>query len=218
MTIVDSSRLADGRVGIGFSDPCVGLYNGTGLPGTHTDGMKLARGVEVDMNIETSEDSEFRADDVVAESDSDQFSAGTVTLTVDGLHAAADRFISGTPAPESVTVGDKTFNLTRTGRKAVAPYVGFGFIRVYQSNGVMIYVPIILPKTKFRQAGISAKTMQKTKEYQTQQLTADIFRIVDDSADWRWIGDDYDNRDDARAVLHSLLSVPESAASPAPGG
>lgn len=211
MATVDVSKLAAGRVGVGFSDPCVGLYNGTGEPGTHTNGMKLARGVDVSLNITTAEDNKFYADDVVAESDSDQFSEGTVDLTVDGLMAAAERFISGAPDPESVTVGGQQIELMRTGRTATAPYVGFGFIRVYQSLNTEMFVPVILPKVKFRQAGFDAQTKTGTKEYQTQSLTADIMRIDGDAADWRWIGADYTTRDEARNVLHALLGVPAEA-------
>lgn len=218
MATVDVSKLAAGRVGVGFSDPCVGLYNGTGAPGTHTQGMKLARGVNVNFNITTADDSVFYADDVAAESDTDMFSSGTATLVVDGLHAAAERFISGEPEPEEVDAGWMTVPLTRTGRTAVAPYVGFGFIRVYQSAGVMMFVPIVLPKAKFQQNMPNGETQTERKNYQTTTLTADLFRIDDDSNDWRWIGPDYTTRDEARRALHALLGFPEETAPPAADG
>lgn len=209
MSIVDVSKLAAGRVGVGFSDPCVGLYKGTGAPGTHTDGMKLARGVSVSFNITTADDSVFYSDDVSAESDTDMFSSGTMTLEVDGLHAKAERFISGEPEPETVDVGGLSVPLQRTGRTASAPYVGFGFIRVYQSNSVMMFVPVILPKCKFRQTTPDAETQTGKKNYQTTSLTADLHRIDDDSNDWKWMGPDYSTRDEARAALHALLGVTE---------
>lgn len=210
MSIVDVSKLAAGRVGVGFSDPCVGLYNGTGAPGTHTNGMRLARGVSVSFNISTAEDSKFNADDVVAESDTDKFASGTVTLVVDGLHAKAERFISGESEPENFEVGGQSIQLTRTGRTADAPNVGIGFIRVYQSAGVMMFVPIILPKAKFHQTVPDAETQTDRKNYQTTSLTADLMRIDDDSNDWKWVGADFSTRDEARAVLHALLGVMEA--------
>lgn len=212
MSIVDVSRLAAGRVGVGFSDPCVGLYNGTGAPGTHTNGMRLARGVSVSFNISTAEDSVFYADDVAAETDTDKFSSGSMTLVVDGLHAKAERFINGESEPEEVSVGGEAIPLTRTGRTASAPAVGFGFIRVYQSKGTMMFVPVILPKVKFRQTTPDGETQTERKNYQTTSLTADIMRIDDDSNDWKWMGADYSTRDEARAVLHRLLAVPQEAA------
>lgn len=212
MSIVDVSRLAAGRVGVGFSDPCVGLYNGTGAPGTHTNGMRLARGVSVSFNISTAEDSVFYADDVAAETDTDKFSSGSMTLVVDGLHAKAERFINGESEPEEVSVGGEDIPLIRTGRTASAPDVGFGFIRVYQSKGTMMFVPVILPKVKFRQTTPDGETQTERKNYQTTSLTADIMRIDDDSNDWKWMGADYSTRDEARAVLHRLLAVPQEAA------
>lgn len=212
MSIVDVSRLAAGRVGIGFSDPCVGLYNGTGAPGTHTNGMRLARGVSVSFNISTAEDSVFYADDVAAETDTDKFSSGSMTLVVDGLHAKAERFINGESEPDEVSVGGEDIPLTRTGRTASAPDVGFGFIRVYQSKGTVMFVPVILPKVKFRQTTPDGETQTGRKNYQTTSLTADIMRIDDDSNDWKWMGADYSTRDEARAVLHRLLAVPQEAA------
>lgn len=207
MSIVDTTKLAAGRVGVGFSDPVVGLYKGTGEPGTHTDGMKLARGVSVSFNITTADDSVFYADDVSAESDTNMFSSGTMTLVVDGLHAKAERFINGEPEPEEVTVGGQQIQLQRTGRTANAPYVGFGFIRVYQSHGTMMFVPVVLPKCKFRQTTPDGETQTERKNYQTTSLTADLHRIDGDSNDWKWMGPDYSTRDEARAALHALLGV-----------
>lgn len=207
MTIVDASKLADGRVGVGFSDPCVALYAGTGAPGTHTDGRILARGVDIELNVETPDDNDFYADDVLAESESDQFSAGDLNLTLDGLHPAAERFIAGIPDPETVTVNGVAIPLTRTGGTSRAPYVGFGFIRVYKSNSIEIFVPMVYPRVKFSQPGLTAKTRENVTDWQTQSLTASVYRIEDDSADWRWVGGDYTTRSDARAALHALLAV-----------
>lgn len=211
MSIVDASKLAAGRVGIGFSDPCVGLYNGTGAPGTHTNGMRLARGVSVAFNISTADDSVFYADDVAAESDTDQFANGSLTLVVDGLHDKAERFINGVAEPADVNIGSESIPLTRTGRAANAPDVGFGFIRVYQSKSVLMFVPVVIPKVKFRQTAPDGETQTNRKNYQTTSLTADIMRIDDDSNDWKWVGADYSTRDEARAVLHKLLAVQEAA-------
>lgn len=207
MSIVDVSKLAAGRVGVGFSDPCVGLYQGTGEPGTHTGGRKLARGVSVSFNITTAEDSVFYADDVAAESDSHLFSSGTMTLVVDGLHDDAERFINGEPEPQTVSVGGQQIPLQVTGDAAVAPNLGVGFIRVYQSAGVQMYVPIIIPKAKFRQTTPDGETKTERISYQTTTLTADIFRIDGGDHGWKWIGANYSTRDEARSVLHKLLGV-----------
>lgn len=209
MLISDKSKLADGMVGVGFSHPTVALYNGNGDPGTHTNGRRLARGVSVSMNVTTAEGNKFYANDVVAESNEDKFSSGNANLVVDGLLPDSERFINGLPEEEKVTVGDREIPLTRTGRAASSPHVGFGFIRVYESNAIQIFVPIILPKVKFRQAGFDAETQTERKNYQTQNLTADIMRTDGDASDWRWLGAMYTTRDEALADLDALLAVPK---------
>lgn len=205
--IVDKSKLAAGAVGIGFRCPTVALYNGTGAPGTHTAGRRLARGVSVSLDVKTADDNAFYADDVAMESDAEQFESGTVNLEVDGLLQESERFINGLPEEETVKIGEESIPLTRTGQTAVAPHVGFGFIRVYMSNKVKLYVPVILPKVKFQQPGLDAETRKNTANFQTQKLTAAIMRTDDESADWRWMGAYYSTAEEALAVLDKLLAV-----------
>lgn len=206
--VSDFSKLAAGAVGIGFRYPTVGLYNGDGSPGTHTNGRRLARGVSMSLDIQTAEGNVFNADDVTAESNADQFSNGTMSLTVDGLLPDSERMINGLPEEELVEAGGKQVPITRTGDDANSPNVGYGALRVYESNGIELFRCIVLPKVCFRQAGFDAETRTEQKNYQTQDLTADILRIDGSKHDWRWLGALYTTAEEALADLDALLAVP----------
>lgn len=205
--ISDFSELAAGAVGTGFRYPTVARYNGDGELGTHTDGRRLARGVRVSLSVQTADGNVFFADDGAAESNSDKFATGTVDLTVDGLLPASERMINGLPDEEVVEVNGRQVPVTRTGDDAKSPNLGYGFIRVYESNGIELFRYIILPKVCFRQAGINAETRTEQKNYQTQDLTADILRRDGGKRDWRWIGALYTTVEEAVADMDAVLAV-----------
>ncbi len=210
--ISDFSKLAAGAVGTGFRFPTVALYNGTGAPGTHTAGRRLARGVSMSLNVQTAEGNNFFADDVAAESNADRFSSGTMTLVVDGLLPDSERMINGLPEEETVEAGSKQVPITRTGDDSNSPNVGYGAIRVYESNGIELFRCIVIPKVCFRQVGFDAETQTEQKNYQSQSLTADIFRIDGGKHDWRWLGALYTTVEEAVADMDALLAVSGGAA------
>lgn len=199
-----------GKVLVGFSNPYVAKYNNAGGTVTYTDGRRLARGVKVSLDVDSSDDNNFYADDGIAESDNGQFSGGTANLTVDGLLAETEQFIAGLPEPESVPVGDQEVKVYKHGAKAVPPYVGIGVIVQYRSGGKNTFVPIILTKTKFQSAKLEAATREKETNWQTQDLVADLHR--DDTADqnWKWVVEDQDTKEAADAVLRVLLNVADT--------
>ena len=75
---------AAGKVCIGFSCPYVGLYNANGGNPSYSKGMRLARGVNIKINPDVSDDNDFYADNVAAESDGGVFTGGTADLTCRG--------------------------------------------------------------------------------------------------------------------------------------
>lgn len=201
-----------GKVITGFSYPTVAKYNAEGTNVTYTDGMRLARGVKVGLSVNVSDQSNFYADNRVAESDGGVFTDGKATLTVDGLHSAAERFIQGLPEPVEVSYGqDKKAKFTKHGDKAQPPYVGIGFIIQYQSAGTVTYVPMILTKGKFPASGLDAETAGEKKNYQTQDLEPTLYR--DDTADhnWKWVGEDVTTEEEALAIIDGILSVKADA-------
>lgn len=199
--------LALGRVITGFSHPVVALYNAPGGPGTYSDGRVAARGVSMEMTVETAVNNDFYADDSVAESEAGIFSDGTLTLTLDGMHPEVERFVLGLEAPRAVDIGGKTVQFSGTGTSANPPYVGVGVIVEYKSNGKNIYVPVIFTKGKFRQTGMSAKTRQGSIDWQTQEMTVDLHRDDTPEHHWKEVGEDCATADEAIDILHAALNV-----------
>lgn len=179
--------MANGRVITGFSMPWVALYAENAGTVSYSGGMPLARGVSVSLSVEGSSDNGFYADNVLAESDRQAFTSGTVTLTVDGLKATARKLITGTTSTTSVTIGSGT-TTTVSGDVfddlAVIPYVGIGYIVRYMEDGVTSYVPTVLYKCKFSDPPTDAETQGESIDFQTTALEATIMR--DDSTNHRW--------------------------------
>ena len=181
--------MANGKVCTGFSMPWVATYAENQGTVTYSGGIPLARGVDVSISIESDSDNNFYADNVLAESDRQAFSSGTLTLTVDGLKDAARKLISGVSTVESVTVTTGTaVSFDVYDDQASVPYVGVGFVVRYMEDGVTSYVPVIIRKCKFSDPEITAATQEENIDWQTQSLEATIMR--DDTANhaWRMIG------------------------------
>ena len=192
--------MAAGRICTGFSKPYVAKYNANAGIVTFTEGRILARGVSVSVEPNASSDNNFYADNQMAESESGTFTSGTVTLTVDGLFADAERFIQGLPAAGA----DGWLNY---GDDKSAPYIAIGYIARYQSDGVVTYVPTIIPKTKFGLFNSAAATQEDQIDWQTQELTANILRSDDSNHNWKYIGADFASEAAAEAALQTKLGI-----------
>lgn len=210
--------MANGQVTTGFSKPYVASYSNSGTTITYTGCMALGRGVNVSISAETSDDNKFYADNQAAEAAPARFTGGEASVTIDGMLAAAEKFIFGLP-----TAG--TDGWTQYGDTADTPYVGFGFIRRVQSAGVISFQPIVIPKCKFAYAEDSAATQEENIEWQTQALTASIFR--DDSANHNWKlmgalftvdGSTYTSEAAAEAAAETALKTKLGYTAPGGGG
>ena len=196
---------AAGKVCTGFSKPYVAKYTNAGNVVTYSGAMVLARGVSVSMSLNTSDDNIFYADNVSAETAAAVFSDGTATLTVDGLLAAAEKFILGLPATSKVTADGNQVEVSHYGDGMDIPYVGIGFIVRYQSGGVVTYAPVVLTKARFQQPGLDAATQEESIDWQTQELTATLMRDDTTDHDWKLVGADQATEAAAEAVLVALL-------------
>ena len=187
--------MAAGKVCTGFSLPYVALYN----DGAYTSGMKLARGVDVTVSPEASDDNKFYADNHEAENASGTMNGGTVDLTVDGLLTAAEKLIMGLPAAVS--------DWTAYDDDQRIPYVGIGYIARYMSDGVTTYVPTVIVKAKFAQIESSAATQEEDIDWQTQSLSATMYRGDDAKHTWKYVGGDQETEEAAEALLKVKLGI-----------
>ena len=191
---------AAGKVTIGFSLPYVALYSESGGTVTYTSGQKLARGVSVSAESDSSDNNNFYADNIVAETDAGAFSGGTVTLTVDGLLQDAEKLIQGLPAVDAEGF------LNYDDDQAV-PYVGLGFIIKTMSEGVTYFTPVIFPKTRAGAISVSAETQGESIDWQTQEIPFSIFK--DDTAkhQWKKVGGELATEAAAEAVIKTFLGI-----------
>ena len=105
---------ANGKVITGFSKPYVALYDSNDGSPEYSNGMPLGRGVNVSIEAETGDASDFYADNVLAESAGGMFNGATATLTIDGLKKEARTLIMGLPAPTPETINGATVTFMNT--------------------------------------------------------------------------------------------------------
>lgn len=198
--------MANGKVCTGFSMPWVALYAESNGTVTYSGGRPLARGVDVTVSIEADSDNNFYADNVLAESDRQAFSSGTLSLTVDGLKEDARKMLSGVQNTVSVTVGQTSVTGDAYDIDAVIPYVGVGFVVRYMEDGVTSYAPIVIKKVKFDEPEVTASTQTESIDWQTQSLEGTIMR--DDSAkhQWKIVFDDQTTEEAAYDVIKAVLT------------
>lgn len=194
---------AAGRVATGFSKPYVANYSANGNTVTYSNARRLARGVNVNMAPESSEDNTFYADNVAAESASGVFTGGTIDLEVDGLFTSSYNMIMG--------ISDVESGWTADGASSQVPYMGIGFIVRWMSQGETTYQPIVIAKTKFAIPEEERATQEDEIDWQTTTLTATMMRDDTVDAAWRYRGADFATEAEAEAALQEFLGMTVSA-------
>lgn len=198
--------MGNGKVITGYSNPIVAKYTFSNNAIVYSDRMPLARGVEVSMDVEVGDATNFYADNTIAEAVAGQFNGATATLTVDGLKDAARNLIAGIVTEGTITVDGNTVNTVVYDDLQVIPYVGIGFVVRYMENGVTTYAPVILPKAQFSPEGLEAATQGEEVEFQTTELTATVMRADDTNHSWKVIAEDQDTEADAVAVINAYFA------------
>lgn len=200
--------MANGRVCTGFSKPWVALYSATSGVVSYSGGIPLARGVDVTISVEGSGDNNFYADNVLAETDTQNFSSGTLSLTVDGLKDTARKLITGTTSSTTVTVSSGvTVVFDVVDDLAVAPYCGVGFVGRYMEDGTTKYVPYIIKKVKFNDPEVNAATQEENIDWQTQSLEATIMRDDSSNHAWKMIGAEQTTEEAAYNAIKAVLTA-----------
>jgi len=199
--------MANGKVITGYSCPIVAKYSFASNTISYSNVMALARGVEVQMEVEIGDATNFYADNTIAEAVAGQFNGATATFTVDGLKDAARNMIAGLVTSGSITVGSSTVATKVYDDLQVIPYVGIGFVVRYMENGVTTYAPIILPKAQFSPESLEASTQGEEVEFQTTELVATIMRADDAGHSWKVIAEDQTTEANALAVINAYFGA-----------
>lgn len=199
--------MANGQVVTGFSMPFIAKYAASGGTVTYSEGTDLARGVDVEISPEVSDENNFYANNVLAESAGARFTSGTVSITIDGLLEEARKLAFGLPTPTTVTVGSSSVKVYDYDDNQDIPYLGFAFVMRTMEDGVTYYTPVVLPKIQFTAETISAATQEEEIEWQTTPLEANILR--DDTANHRWqrIAERQSSEAEAVAVYKAILGI-----------
>ena len=198
--------MADGKVITGYSKPIVAKYTYNQGTISYSDIMALARGVEVDMEVEIGDATNFFANNTIEESVAGQFNGATATFTVDGLKDAARDLIAGLVTSKTIVANSSTVAAKVYDDLQVIPYVGIGFVVRYMENGVTTYAPVILPKAQFSPESIKAATQGESVEFQTTELQATVMRADDTNHSWKVIAADQATEADAVAVIQAYFA------------
>lgn len=174
----------------GFSKPYVATYSNSGQTVTYTGAMVLGRGVSLSLEIDAADDNNFYADNVLAETETAQFTSGSATITIDGLESEAATMIFGLPATQNVQVAGEQVAFQGYGSGMNPPFVGFGCVRRTMMNGVTQYWPLILPKIKFSIPSEEMTTQEDAIEWQTQELAATVLRDDTSAANWKYLSEE----------------------------
>lgn len=194
--------MAAGKVCTGFSKPYVAIYSASGTTVTYSNGMLLARGVNVTLELDSaSSDNVFYADNIAAETVAGLFTGGSVTLTVDGLKTAAEKLVLGLPSAD-------TDGWTHFGDSMSVPNVGIGFVVRYQSEGTGVtYTPVVLTKCRFEVPSLNAATQEDEIDWQTQELNATMMRDDTTTHDWKLVNADQSTESAAEALIKDFFNI-----------
>ena len=199
--------MADGKVITGYSKPIVAKYNFSSNTISYSNVMALARGVEVDMEVEIGDATNFFANNTIEESVAGQFNGATATFTVDGLKDTARDLIAGLVTTKTIIANSSTVSAKVYDDLQVIPYVGIGFVVRYMENGVTTYAPVILPKAQFSPESIKAATQGESVEFQTTELQATVMRADDTNHSWKVIAADQTTEAAAVAVIQAYFAA-----------
>lgn len=197
--------MANGKVITGYSMPFVALYSASGTTVTYSGGIPLARGVDMNATVNSS-DVKFYADNGLAEGSVGAFTDGSLSLTVDGLKTDARQLISGQSATIEYGTTGNTQAFDAYGKAIAAPYVGFGCVVRYQSAGVTSYAAVVFPKIQFAQESLEAATQEENVAFQTQKLDATIYYDDTAAGNWKLLAEGFETEAAAVTAYQKVLT------------
>lgn len=197
---------------IGVSKPYYAVYGVTGNVVSYSNGGKLGKLTEVNLEIETSEDNNLYADNTIAETDR-TFSNGTLTLTPDDLSQEVSKAILGLKEENLGTIDgiqDTEVKELIYDDTQVTPYLGVGFIVKKRKNGLDRWRAIVLTKCMFAVPSDAATTQEDSIEWQVPELSATVMR--DDSENHMWKREAvFTTEAQAEVYIKNRLNITEAA-------
>lgn len=171
----------NGVVTTGFSNIHVATYASEGGVVSYTGVRKLGRSVSMSIDVSTSDDNDFYADDQLAETvGGGTFTSGTGSCEIDGLTPEEEAFVMGLKDGNSID----TVETYQYDQEMDPPYLGLGAMKKVQRDGKSYWKAIVLKKIKFKVPNDDATTQGDSVDWQTQTLDYNILR--DDSAKKAW--------------------------------
>lgn len=203
--------MANGKVITGYSKPYVAKYTYADGEIVYSNGMPLARGVNISVEATNGEGVNFYADNTIAESVGGVFTGATITMEIDGLKAAARQLIMGLPtASDTVQVGGHTYDIVKYDDRMKIPYVAIGFVIRYMENGNTTYTAVVFKKAAFNVEGMEANTQEEEVEFQVTELEATLMRDDSQYHEWKNLVEELPSEADAEAVIKTILGIEAS--------
>lgn len=197
---------------IGVSKPYYAIYGVSGNEVSYSNGGKMGKLTEVNLEIETSEDNNLYADNAIAETDR-TFSNGSLTLTPDDLSQEVSKAILGVKEQELGTIAgveDTAVKELIFDDTQVTPYLGVGFVIKKRKNGMDRWRAVVLTKCMFAVPSDAATTQGESIEWQVPELNATVMR--DDSENHMWRRDaTFTTEAQAEAYIKHWLGITEAA-------
>ena len=199
---------------IGLSKPRGAIYNANGSTVTYDTSQLLGKYTAFTLSVESSDDNNLYADNAVAETDP-MFNGGTATLTTDDLAPTIMSNIFGLSSEEIDTSTENSVWYLWNDSQSI-PYMGIGGVIKRKLNGTISYQAFILPKVQFVNPALALQTQGQTITWQTQDITANIFRS--DATDHRWfmMSSLFTTEDEADEVIDTFFNPPEPEPEPEP--
>ena len=189
----------------GFSRIHVAKYTASGTAVTYSGVVELARAKSMSIDVSTSDENKFYANNGLAEYEPTKFKEGTAKIVVDGLSGEEEALLMGIEEA-SMAVGSTTVTVVKFGKTMNPPYLGIGAVKRMQKNQTVTYRAVILCKTRFAVPADAAETQEENINWQTQELNAMIMR--DDSAEENWKiipKENFATEDEAVAFIKAVL-------------
>ena len=193
---------------IGLSKPYFAKYSNTGSTVTYSEGALIGKAVELSIELEEGDDNILYADNGPAES-ANTFSGGSLTLTTDDLLPDVMIKVLGVKE-ETITSKDiktETPKWYNWDDDQNTPYLGFGAIVKVQTNNVIGYQAVILPKIKLNNPGDTFTTQGETIEFGTPEISGTILRSDGEKHTWKKVSSVMNSEADAEAAIKQFLSI-----------